>query len=86
MPTPDTAALGTLLTESRNPASEHLDHLSTLDMLRVINSEDAKVAAAVAAVLPDIAKAVDEIAQRGDQTNQIFNKKKPSESAACLSR
>ena len=54
--------LATLPTESRNPATEHIDELPTLDMLRLINNEDAKVAQAVAAVLPDIAKAVDEIA------------------------
>jgi N-acetylmuramic acid 6-phosphate etherase len=60
----DTSALGSLLTETRNPASEHLDELSTLDMLRIINDEDATVAAAVRAELPNIARAIDEIAAR----------------------
>src|SRR5438270_1693865 len=64
--------LATLPTEARNPASEHIDQLSTLDMLRVINEEDAKVAQAVAAVLPDIAKAVDEITRRLNEGGRLF--------------
>jgi N-acetylmuramic acid 6-phosphate etherase len=64
--------LATLPTESRNPASEHIDQLPTLDMLRVINQEDAKVAAAVAAELPNIAKAVDAIATRFEQGGRLF--------------
>ena len=64
--------LAALLTESRNPLSEHIDELPTLDMLRVINNEDAKVAAAVAAVLPNIAKAVDEIASRINNGGRLF--------------
>ena len=55
MKVPDQPALAHLLTETRNPASEHLDELSTLQMLEVINDEDAKVAAAVRAELPNIA-------------------------------
>jgi N-acetylmuramic acid 6-phosphate etherase len=72
MRTFETEALGSLLTESRNPASEHLDELSTLDMLRVINDEDAKVAAAVEAELPNIARAVDEIAARFQRDGRLF--------------
>jgi N-acetylmuramic acid 6-phosphate etherase len=68
----DTSALGSLLTEARNPASEHLDDLSTLDMLRVINDEDATVAAAVRAELPSIAKAIDAIAARFDRGGRLF--------------
>jgi N-acetylmuramic acid 6-phosphate etherase len=64
--------LATLLTESRNPATEHIDQLPTLDMLRLINNEDAKVAQAVAAVLPEIAKAIDEIAQRVQDGGRVF--------------
>jgi N-acetylmuramic acid 6-phosphate etherase len=69
---PDQKILGTLLTEARNPASEHLDELSTLEMLTVINAEDAKVAAAVHAELPQIAKAVDAIAERFAQGGRLF--------------
>ena len=64
--------LATLLTESRNPATEHIDELPTLDMLRLINEEDAKVAQAVAAELPNIAKAVDEITRRFEDGGRLF--------------
>ena len=49
------------ITESRNPASAEIDTLSTLDMLRVINQEDQKVALAVEKTLPQVAQAVDVI-------------------------
>ena len=65
-------SLGSLTTESRNPRSEHIDELSTLEMLTVINQEDATVAAAVASQLPSIATAVDEIAARFAQGGRLF--------------
>jgi N-acetylmuramic acid 6-phosphate etherase len=65
-------ALAALLTEARNPLSEHLDQLSTLEMLTVINAEDAKVAAAVQAELPQTARAVDTIAERFAQGGRLF--------------
>ncbi|WP_426578110.1 N-acetylmuramic acid 6-phosphate etherase [Xenorhabdus stockiae] len=55
--------LNNLVTESRNPASTHIDELSTLDMLRVINDEDKKVALAVEQTLPQIALVVDKVAE-----------------------
>ena len=64
--------LAALPTEVRNPASEHIDRLSTLDMLRIINEEDARVAIAVAAELPHIAQAVDAIAGRFAQGGRLF--------------
>lgn len=54
--------LETLLTEQRNPASAGIDRMSTAELLRVINAEDAKVPAAVEAVLPQIGEALDRIA------------------------
>lgn len=64
--------LGTLATEARHPATEHLDELSTVDMLKMINDEDAKVAAAVRAELPKIARAVDAIAERFRRGGRLF--------------
>jgi N-acetylmuramic acid 6-phosphate etherase len=64
--------LASLITEARNPLSEHIDELSTLEMLTVINQEDATVATAVAATLPDIARAVDTIAERFGQGGRLF--------------
>ena len=54
--------LTTLVTESRNAVSENIDMLSIIDMLKVINQEDQKVALAVEAIIPEIAKVVDLIA------------------------
>ncbi len=53
-----------LTTEAANPASANLDRLSTLDLVRLINSEDEKIAAAVAKQAEVIAAAVDVIAGR----------------------
>jgi N-acetylmuramic acid 6-phosphate etherase len=64
--------LGSLITEARNPLSEHIDELSTLEMLTVINREDATVATAVAATLPEIARAVDAIAERLALGGRLF--------------
>ena len=64
--------LATLTTEARNPRTEHIDELSTLDMLRLINDEDAKVAAAVAAVLPQTAQAIDAIVERFSKGGRLF--------------
>ena len=72
MQAPDQPLLGSLLTEARNPASEHLDELPTLAMLEVINDEDAKVAAAVRVELPHIAQAIDQIAARFDRGGRLF--------------
>jgi len=52
------------LTESCNPATQEIDSVSTLEMVRLMNAEDAQVAAAVAAELPAIAAAIDAIAAR----------------------
>ena len=41
-----------LTTEKINPATAHIDECSTLEMVKLINDEDKKVAAAVEKVLP----------------------------------
>src|SRR5690242_10303558 len=53
-----------LQTESRNPASALLDELSPLQFVRLMASEDAKVAPAVASQAEAIARAIEMIAQR----------------------
>ena len=68
----DRPALAALPTEARNPASTHLDTLSTLDLLTLVNAEDATVAAAVHAELPHIAGAVDAVAQRFTRGGRLF--------------
>jgi N-acetylmuramic acid 6-phosphate etherase len=54
----DYAALGT---EQRNPRSMDLDRLSVEEILRLINGEDRQVPDAVAAEIPNIARAVDAV-------------------------
>lgn len=53
-----------LVTEARNPASADLDRLSTIDFVRLVNSEDATLAKAVADQAQEIAMAIDLIADR----------------------
>ena len=48
-------------TEHRNPASKNLDRMTAIEIVRLMNHEDRKVAAAVARVLPAIARAADAI-------------------------
>jgi N-acetylmuramic acid 6-phosphate etherase len=54
--------LGLTRTEQRNPRSRGLDKKSTLEILRILNREDERVAIAVGRQLPQIARAVDAIA------------------------
>lgn len=53
-----------LTTESRNRNTLNIDKVSTLDMVKMINNEDKKVAIAVEKELPKITEAIDEIAIR----------------------
>lgn len=47
------------LTEQRNPATAEIDRLSALEIVRVINEEDHRIAPAVASQLEQIAQAVE---------------------------
>lgn len=53
-----------LLTEEENPRAVNLDQFTVLEIVRLMNDEDARVADAVGRVLPDIARAVDGIVAR----------------------
>jgi N-acetylmuramic acid 6-phosphate etherase len=53
-----------LQTEARNPASTDLDSLTPLELVRLINAEDARVLPAVAAQAEHIARAIEVIAER----------------------
>jgi N-acetylmuramic acid 6-phosphate etherase len=64
--------LAKLLTEQTNPASENIDTLSTEEMLRVINTEDQRVAEAVAREIPRIAAAVDAIVRVMEAGGRLF--------------
>lgn len=56
--------LGQLTTEARNPRSQTLDAMSAAEIVELINAEDAGIAAAVAKAAPQIALAIDIIAER----------------------
>jgi N-acetylmuramic acid 6-phosphate etherase len=53
-----------MLTEQQNPHTAHVDHLSALEIVQLMNMEDATVAAAVREALPAIAEAVEVITAR----------------------
>ena len=61
-----------LTTEKRNSASENIDKVSTLEMVKIINDEDKKVAFAVEKVLPEIATAVDLISEKLSCGGRLF--------------
>lgn len=46
-------------TEQRNPRTLAIDAVGTTEILRMVNAEDARVAGAVGAVIPELAQAVD---------------------------
>jgi len=56
--------LDRLTTEARNTASTAIDAMSALEIVRLMNAEDARVAEAVAAEAEKIAQAVEVIAER----------------------
>lgn len=60
----DTLGIDFTKTESRNPATANIDALPTLDMVRLINAQDARVPEAVAVELPRIADAIDRMVER----------------------
>lgn len=61
-----------LTTERINPATAHIDECTTLEMVTLLNAEDKTVAAAVEKILPDIARAVDAIADSFKRGGRLF--------------
>lgn len=57
-------AVTALETEKVNPATTEIDRMSALEIAQVMNAEDAKVTTAIAQELPQIARAIEEIAAR----------------------
>jgi len=64
--------LSQIATEQANPATKHIDELSTLDMLKTINEEDQKVACSIEPALPIIGKVVDIIAEKLKKGGRLF--------------
>lgn len=61
-----------LKTESRNPLSMQLDTLSSLEIVRLMNEEDKKVAMAVEDELDSIAKAIDVIIRQLNNHGRVI--------------
>lgn len=61
-----------LTTEASNPASEQLDELSTLEIVKLINSQDAGVALAVGQQADQIASAIDTISDRLEKSGRLI--------------
>jgi N-acetylmuramic acid 6-phosphate etherase len=66
------AELRRLDTEKTNSASSDLDRKSSLEIARIINAEDAKVAPAVKRALPQIARAIDLITTALSQGGRLI--------------
>ena len=64
--------LNNLLTEQRNPYTINIDTVSTLEMCMLLNEEDKSVAIAIRNILPQIAKAIDEITLRLQNGGRLF--------------
>ncbi|CDQ19149.1 N-acetylmuramic acid 6-phosphate etherase [Halobacillus karajensis] len=67
-----TDSLTCLTTEKRNERTNHMDQMSTSEILSVMNEEDHKVAEAVKQVLPAITTAVDHIASALKKGGRLF--------------
>ena len=63
---------GHLLTEQANPLSTELDQLATADLVQLFCDEDRRPQQAVAAAAPDLAAAIDAIAERLAQGGRLF--------------
>lgn len=72
---PELAALGpelaALATEQSQTELFDLDSMSTAELVRAMNQEDAKVPAAISTVLPQISMAIEEIAARMAQGGRL---------------
>jgi len=60
------------VTEEANPRTTNIDSLSSLEIVELMNEEDALVANAVHAVLPEVARAIDGIVERLRKGGNLF--------------
>ncbi|MDY0410206.1 N-acetylmuramic acid 6-phosphate etherase [Virgibacillus soli] len=64
--------LSTLKTEQRNVNSMHIDNMSTMEILQVINHEDMSVTKRVQEVLPQIEQTIDAVHQSLKRGGRLF--------------
>jgi N-acetylmuramic acid 6-phosphate etherase len=60
------------VTEQENPRTRELSRLPTAEIVRLMNEEDAGIAAAVGRVLPDVARAVEGVVERLKSGGRLF--------------
>ena len=65
-------SIADLMTEQRNPASTHIDTMTTPDLVALINAEDAKIAPAIAKENSHIAAAIDAAGQRYNRGGRLI--------------
>ena len=63
--------LSTLITEQRNPNSMHVDSLSALEIVQLMNEEDKQVPLAIEKCLPQIVQAVESIVTAFQQGGRL---------------
>src|SRR2546423_2517561 len=61
-----------LITEQENPRTKNLSGFSSIEIVRVMNEEDAIVAAAVSAVAPEISRTIEGIVERLRNGGRLF--------------
>jgi N-acetylmuramic acid 6-phosphate etherase len=61
------------ITEQENPRSREIGSMSIADAVALINDEDARVAAAVKEVLPDVARAIEGIVGRLESGGRLIH-------------
>jgi N-acetylmuramic acid 6-phosphate etherase len=69
---PQSAIVMLPLTEQENSRTSNISSLPTIEIVRLMNEEDARVAEAVRRALPDIARAVDGITARLREGGRLF--------------
>lgn len=61
-----------LRTEARNEKTTHIDKMSTLEMVKIINEENMNSVKAVEAALPEISKAIDVVVDSLNAGGRVF--------------
>lgn len=64
--------LTSMQTETRNPATQHLDEMSIAEIIAQMNEEDHRVPVAIKAILPEIEKAVSLIVESFKQGGRLI--------------
>src|SRR3954467_5138020 len=60
------------ITEQENPRTRGLSELPTVEIVRLMNEEDARVAEAVRLVLPEVSRVVDAVVERLRAGGRLF--------------